>query len=651
MFSDFNMVICNPEELQMASQFKADNYAFKFGDQWCYVPSSEPMLSNVKPILEIGEYHNPYAVFPYLGIHGKYEVSSGTGGYDEWVKRADHLGIDTLGICEKHTLGGTLPFQRACEKKGITPIIGWSCDVLTNDRKTFSVKLYVNDEYGWKNVLALNRIAGESHGGLYITIQELVTYAYGLTLVVTPSTESLSNIGTLKGSFGEYYWQYHTNEFALGQKDQDYLESLSIIMSSPDEFTKLVILTDYYTRHKHHAHIHEILRTQGGVKGSETVKDGYMRSVEEEFGRILSMFKQEDGRWQNMIAWSNYNLANIVQKCQYRIDTNSRNLPEYEMNPNERVQFATNMDLFTHLIQEGYMLYAGKHYDAQTINDRVMTEWNVVVKHDFVDYFLILWDICRFCREQGIQYGPGRGSAAGSIIAYMLQITWCDPLEHGLLFERFLNEGRLGNNALPDIDVDFNSERRDEVFNYLKNKYGHDYCARVGTYGQLKLRGALTEMNRYHGVTSIKDMRYITKVIEDENNGKWSGVLVEAERTKKIRKFIQENPMTVADANACFNDFKSTGIHACAFIIFPKYKGTMFEQVPVRYSKDAGYITEWEGGEMEKAGYLKEDLLVTVEMTKLEQMCQLVEQCTGSPIAPRDIPTDSIHVYDRFKLG
>lgn len=656
----------NKQIIQYIFQGKIDNIIYKFGGQFYYTPISH--IANVKliPFKYVGSYddsHVPDFGRSYLGVHGRYEMMNGTRDYNDWCKKAKFLKYDSLGICEKHTLAGTLPFQLQCNKNNIKSIIGYSVDVLIK-HKPIEVKLYTINDAGWRNLLHINKLINvDDNDDQQISLKQLKQYSQGLVCCVLPSFQvNYQLLTALDKAFDKTYYQITTNQYYSDKQDKNLLNNIKKYLDNR-WYTQVppVLISDAYCLDKHDTHIKTTLNKQGQVKFNFQTSNHYFKSIDEMFNELELLFDQTDERLEDIFIEGLRSLDHINDICKFQIQISQLFLPSYQFDDpklNENKQ-----DTFLNLIAEGLedkyseQLYGphGQQFQLE-LEERVLKEFEIIKKGGFVDYFLILWDIVNWCKSKKIQVGPGRGSAAGSVISYALGIVKIDPLQFDLIFERFLNESRI-KSELPDIDLDFASDRRDEVVEYMKQKYGHDYVCRVGTYGTMQMRGVIKELARAYGIKGEKyNMNFVTKLISQDNE-KWEPLFQDALSQPLLKRFIRDNSEIINDSKLALNAIKSASMHACATIIVPKIKNeqgkdlNIYQQIPLRKDQDGSLISEWEGEILAAAGYLKEDILSTRQMAKIGKMIELIEQNHAKQIDPEKISLNDNNVFDLFKKG
>jgi DNA polymerase-3 subunit alpha len=248
------------------------------------------------------------------------------------------------------------------------------------------------------------------------------------------------------------------------------------------------------------------------------------------------------------------------------------------MTAEQKQKYKNNEDLFFDLVDQGLNeKVVGKVKNENIYFDRVDEEMDVIRRGGFVSYFLMLRDIIDWCKSQGIWVGMGRGSAAGSLISYLLDIVKIDPIHYKLLFSRFLNAGRIGK-SLPDVDLDFEGGKRDDVKRYIESKYGKDYVTAIGTYGTFKIKSALKDLSREAGVDYSKT-NFVASLI-DEKEAKWRSLKLDftflfkiAAEKPELKQFIQKNFKVIERMPLCLDQVKNSSIHASGVVVVPKSQG------------------------------------------------------------------------------
>lgn len=634
----------------LVKDFKSIDYIiYKLGPWYMYTGIDSLANVELEELKYLGKSSNPIYFDTFLGIHGRYERMSGISEYSEWITKAKFLGYTTLGVCERGTLGGVLQFQNTCNKKGIKPILGYTLPIETTLGYRTDIKLYVKNEEGWKNLLLINKYL-QTVGGEFITI-ETISHSFGGLVCILEPGEALTEqfIDFNLDRFEECFLQIGGKEYSSNIVDKSYLQSLQKYINNPNWHLRIppILIHDAYCLDREHTHLKDLLLRQSDLGFRESTRNHYFKSSQEIILDFINLFSNK--RYQDFVSRGVENLSHVRKVCDYTIKNEGMQLPAYEMSREEALKYTDNENLFIRVLMDNFNKKIVK--DKKVAWDRVIKELDVI-KQGFIDYFLILWDICKWCREEDIQYGPGRGSAAGSIVSYLLGITKINPLDFDLLFERFLNESRILTEA-PDIDIDFASDRRDDVIEYMKEKYGSNYVCRVGTYNTLQLKGVIKELERFYGNKTDVSADKLTKIIEGSNST-WKTLIYESVTNRRLLKFVENNMEIIRDSKYVINSIKSMSVHACATIITPKAKEgeelDLFKQIPVRMDGDI-LVSEWEGGLLADIGYLKEDILSTRQMAKFGHIIRLINENTSKKIDIDNIPLDDEKVYEYFRIG
>ena len=441
--------------------------------------------------------------FVHLHVHTEFSLLDGANKIKELPKRAKELGMDSLAITDHGVMFGVIDFYKECKKVGIKPIIG--CEVYVAPRTRFDKEANIDNHYYHLILLAKNEVGyknlsylvsmGFTEGFYYkprIDYEILEKYHEGLIclsacLAGNVNREILkNNINKAeevalwhKNLFGEdYYLEIQPN----GLPEQ-VLVNQKLIEISKKLNIPLVATNDAHYLKKEDAYNHEVLLCiQTGKKMTDEDRmsmgtdEFYLKSPEE----MIEYFKNVPEAIENTVK--------IAEKCNVDFEFGNTKLPNYEV-PEE---FATHTDYFKKLARDGLKRRYGEN-SSNEIQDRFDYELSVIEKMGYVDYFLIVWDFINYAKTNGISVGPGRGSGAGSIVAYALGITDIDPIKYNLLFERFLNPERI---SMPDFDIDFDYERRQEVIDYVGRKYGRDHVSQIITFGTMSARMVIRDVAR-----------------------------------------------------------------------------------------------------------------------------------------------------------
>lgn len=675
---DFAFILSD-EEFDLLDEKKVDYILFEFGKKFYYSSPKQsknryneiiykPEFNDFKYLGTTKETTEDTFPFVHLGVHSEYEMLNGSGACELWAKKAAFMKVKALGICDKNTMAGVLSFQTACEKKGVKSIIGETVTVAIDyseekqNQETFELKLYVLNYEGWKNLLLINKAINVDYDG-FIPDTLLYTLGKGLCCVVPKESEFnyikndkakvLKLIAKYKKTFDQVYYQIDTVEYTSQQLFRKHLENIDTYIMKYKRFIKPILINDSYYLDAEEGGLKSLLNKVSGKAAPESNNQffkSFMDTLEsyKEWGEVSEL-------WDVILSGRHY-AEKLTDKIDFRINTGERKLPHFEVKNVE--------GLFFQELERGINERLGdlppkkmKEYLKQ-----IETECAVIVPNGLCDYFMILWDIIKWCRDNDINTGPGRGSVCGSLIAYCLHITDVDPLKYGLMFERFLNETRVSGeraksaDSMPDIDVDFPTEFRDAVKEYIKEKYGYAYTCSIGTYTRMKLKTCIKDFGKVKGL-SFDLTNKLTKDIDDQIEYTWGDLIEYASKSKLLFKFVQENPELVHMTKYALLQPKAESVHPSAVIIVPKHAvdGTdremdLWEWMPVK-KIDGVLVSEWEGKYIDKSGFLKEDILGLSQLDKFKSILKLIEKNCRKKIDVNKIPLDDEATFRYFKRG
>lgn len=449
LFDENFELLLTEEERQLAEN--TDYLVFEFGDKFYYTDKLD--RPELKEFRYLGKPKTimPQIDLPFLGIHGGYDLCNGSRLYEDWCKKAKWLGISVLGIAEDNTLAGIVAFQNACDKYSIKSIIGETVVVQNVQGDRYRVKLYCKDrENGWKSLLQINSIINIDNKGQYIDEDNLLKLNSGLFCVLSPETplEKVYNLYSLVFTTNLRYSLDFT-EWDSQTKDAEILDNIQEYLTKYLDLIPAILISDGFYLEKDDSKIRRTLHLIGKHNFKNQSSNQYFKAIDDYFLEALEVFS-DDTKCEDLITNI---ILNTIEFCnlieQIKIITGKFYLPKYEMTLLERQRLIAensevdNESLLYSYIWEGF-------YDKVDPNqkdiylDRIEKEMDVIKRGGFVDYFLILADIFKWCELNDIWTGAGRGSAAGCLISYLCGIVLIDPIKYNLLFERFLNEGRIG---------------------------------------------------------------------------------------------------------------------------------------------------------------------------------------------------------------
>lgn len=503
-------------EIYSITKEQIDNICYFFGGKWYKQEINHQSFIDDETMMElelkfeerlkyVGQYEDDFS-FCHLGVHSGYELLNGSGEAKHWAEKARFLGHLGLGICDKNTLGGVLAHQIACKKNGIKSIIGETIDVLyvVNDTQYVAeARFYVKNQAGWKNLLNINKLKNVDYLHEPVPQEKINKYSKGLVFVFTHNSllrklEDYSEIQIVIDQHEEIYESVYVQIDSVEYKNDDIDISLLNYykrLKKWDIKLKWILINDSYYIDKDNKKVKYNLNRISGTQDQGRSDDQYYKTANESLEKLLQLFKDEDEGLEILTQAFNSTLE-VMDDCDFMIDTGEHKLPKfkavtmYECQHVKSVykkkckEFCKRYDLediednetlFWNLLEEGMAKKVPEGLE-QEYAKRIETEARVIVNAGFVDYFLILWDACRYSRENNIMVGVGRGSVGGSLLAYFLDIINIDPIKHDLLFERFLNEARVTPEVFYDVTLENGKKARipKKAFENLNIKEGSD---------------------------------------------------------------------------------------------------------------------------------------------------------------------------------
>ena len=569
--------------------------------------------------------------FVHLHIHSEFSLLDGANRIKDLPKRAKELGMDAIAITDHGVMYGAIDFYKACKSEGVKPIIG--CEVYVAPRSRFDKEPNIDNKYyhlillaknnqGYKNLSKLVSL-GFLDGYYYkprIDLEILEKYHEGL-ICLSGCLAGSVNQALLNGNeeeteriakwhkdiFGEdYYIEIQNNGIREQVLANQRLVKLARKLDIP-----LAATNDAHYLKKEDAYNHEVLLCiQTGKRMSDVDRmrfetdELYVKSPEE----MIEYFKAFPDAIENTVK--------IADKCNVEFEFGHTILPNYDV-PEE---FPTHFDYFKKLCDDGIKKRYGEN-PSQEILDRAEYEIGIIKKMGYVDYFLIVWDFIHYAKTHNIPVGPGRGSGAGSIIAYAIEITDIDPMKYGLLFERFLNPERI---SMPDFDVDFCYEHRQDVIDYVSRKYGHDHVSQIITFGTMSARMVIRDVSRVLDVP-YSEADALAKMIPNELHITIKKALEQNKELDDLYK-KDENVKKVLDIAMGLEGMpRQASTHACGIVIT---KDPVDTYVPL-YVRDNQISTQYIMTTLEELGLLKMDFLGLRTLTVIQDTIDLVKKNRG----------------------
>ncbi len=613
--------------------------------------------------------------FTHLHVHTEYSLLDGSNKIKEYVHRVKELGMNSAAITDHGVMYGVIDFYRAARAEGIKPILGCEVYVAPNSRfdkeltggedRYYHLVLLAENNTGYANLMKIVS-RGFTEGYYYkprVDMEILNQYHEGiiaLSACLAGEVQRYISKGLLdearkvarkyENCFGKgnYFLELQDH----GMPEQRIVNTELLKMSRELEIP-LVATNDVHYTYAEDADAHDILLClQTGKKLDDADRMRY------EGGQYYVKSEEEMRKLFPYALEALENTQRIADRCDVEIEFGVTKLPKYEV-PEGYDSWSYLNKLCNDGLQERYgsNLPEGQSVDdlpagetGQTLRERLDYELSVIRTMGFVDYFLIVWDFINYAKSNDIPVGPGRGSAAGSIVAYCLKITNIDPIRYSLLFERFLNPERV---SMPDIDIDFCFERRQEVIEYVGRKYGADKVVQIVTFGTLKAKGVIRDVGR------VMDLPYsfvdsIAKMIPEpkQGSGEMNISLDRAmELNPELRKLYQEDEKVqylITMSKRLEGLPRNTGMHAAGVVICQK---SAEEFVPLSRSSDGSITTQFTMTTLEELGLLKMDFLGLRTLTVIHDAVRFVEQSTGVRLDMDHIDYDDKQVLSSIGAG
>lgn len=599
--------------------------------------------------------------FTHLHVHTEYSLLDGSNKIKEYVKRVKELGMDSAAITDHGVMYGVIDFYRAAREAGIKPILGCEVYVAPNSRfdkeltggedRYYHLVLLAENNTGYANLMKIVS-RGFTEGYYYkprVDMEVLQTYHEGIIALSACLAGEVQRY-IVKGLHEEakkaalkYETCFGKGNFFLEMQDhgipEQKLVNTELLKLSKETGIELVVTNDVHYTYKEDVDSHDILLCL--QTGKKLADEDRMRYV----GGQYYVKSEEEMKALFPYAWEAVeNTQRIADRCHVEIEFGVTKLPKFEV--------PEGYDSWTYLnklCSDGLAeRYGDEHAPAgstgQTLRERLDYELNVIRTMGYVDYFLIVWDFINYAKEHGIPVGPGRGSAAGSIVAYCLKITNIDPIRYQLLFERFLNPERV---SMPDIDVDFCFERRQEVIDYVGRKYGADKVVQIVTFGTMAARGVIRDVGR------VMDMPYafvdsIAKMIPNELNITIDKALDMNPEFKSLYSSDDRVHHLIDMCKRLEGLPRNTSMHAAGVVICQK---SADEFVPLSRGSDGSIVTQFTMTTLEELGLLKMDFLGLRTLTVIQNAVNMIEKDTGVHIDVDHIDYDDKKVLESLGTG
>ncbi|EOS21937.1 DNA polymerase III, alpha subunit [Lachnospiraceae bacterium 3-1] len=605
--------------------------------------------------------------FVHLHVHTEYSLLDGSNKINEYVTRVKELGMNAAAITDHGAMYGVIDFYRAAKKEGIKPILG--CEVyvapgsrfdrekVEGEERYFHLVLLAENNQGYANLMKIVS-RGFTEGYYYrprIDREVLEKYHEGLIVLsacLAGEVQKLLSRGAYEEAKEAALWHDKTfghGNYFLELQDHGLLEQQNVnqqlLRLSQDTGIPLTATNDVHYTYATDVDSHDILLCiQTGKKLTDENRMRY------EGGQFYVKSEEEMNKLFPYALEALENTQKIADRCEVEIEFGVTKLPKFDV-PKDY----TSWEYLKKLCYEGLeRRYPSKHgrisipgkenVSLEEIKNQLQYELDIIRQMGYVDYFLIVWDFIRFARESGIAVGPGRGSAAGSLVSYSLEITNIDPIRYSLIFERFLNPERV---TMPDIDIDFCVDRRQEVIDYVSDKYGKDRVVQIVTFGTMAARGVIRDVGR------VMDMSYafvdsIAKQIPTE-----LGITIDkALKMNRELRSMYENDESVTrliDMSRRLEGLpRHTSMHAAGVVISSK---EIDDFVPLSRGSDGAITTQFTMTTLEELGLLKMDFLGLRNLTVLQNAVHLVNEGQKVHLDIDKIDFDDKAVLDSIGTG
>ena len=592
--------------------------------------------------------------FTHLHVHTEYSLLDGSNKIQEYVNRVRELGMDSAAITDHGVMYGVIDFYRAARAAGINPILG--CEVYvapgsrfdreigSGDDRYYHLVLLAENNQGYANLMKI--VSKSFVEGFYykprVDLQLLEKYHEGLIALSACLAGEVARFLTrgmyedAKAAALRYQDIFGKGNFFLELQDHGIPEQQNVnqqlLKMHRETGIELVATNDVHYTLAEDAQPHDVLLClQTGKKLSDENRMRY------DGGQYYVKSPEEMERLFPYATEALENTHKIAERCHVEIEFGVTKLPKFDV-PEGYTSWEYLNELCFKGLEERYQPV------TEELKERLNYELSTIKNMGYVDYFLIVWDFIRYARDHDIMVGPGRGSAAGSLVAYTLGITQLDPIRYDLLFERLLNPERV---SMPDIDVDFCFERRQEVIDYVRRKYGDDCVVQIVTFGTLAARGVIRDVGR------VMDLPYaqvdtIAKMIPQELNITIDKALKMNPELKKTYEDQPEIHDLIDTARRLEGLPRHTSMHAAGVVISQK---DVSEYVPLSRAQDGSIVTQFTMTTLEELGLLKMDFLGLRTLTVIQNAVHLIEQDTGVHLDMQQIDYNDKKVLDSLGTG
>src|SRR5450432_1906139 len=598
--------------------------------------------------------------FVHLHLHTDYSMLDGACDVEKLCERVSQIGMPAVAMTDHGNIFGAVHFVNAAHKYGVKPIVGCELYVCKKDDHraapegdTYNHLLVLaQNEEGYRNLVKITSEAS-LHGFYYkprVSKKFLAEHSAGLIglsgclkgevaerLVEGKYDAARAAAGTYTDIFGKENFYLEIQDQGL---EQEHKIHPGLFQLEKDIGLQLVATNDSHYLCEDDAHAQDVMlciQTGKSIRDTARMKFEGNQFFVKNFDEMQLVFKDSPDVLTRTLG--------IAERCSLKIEKIASPFPEFEVPPGYTID-----SYFVHVAREGFVRRMEKlrplHETGKlkhTIADyeqRLERELAIIQQMKFPGYFLIVWDFIRYAREHDIPVGPGRGSAAGSLVTYCMEITDVDPLQYALLFERFLNPERV---SMPDIDVDFCMNRRGEVIDYVTRKYGRDQVAQIITFNTMAAKAAIKDVGRALDLP-YGDVDRIAKMVPAT-----IGVTIEAalKDSPQLQTAYDTEPAVlelIDTAKRLEGLVRGAGVHAAGVVIAPR---TLTDLVPLSRSKNEEIVTAYDMKAIEKLGLLKMDFLGLTTLTVIDDCLKLIQKNQQVAVDMATIPLDDQTTYER----
>lgn len=566
-----------------------------------------------------------------LYVQSTYSMNGSIIDIDKFVSQAKKMGYNTLALVDQTHMYGALKFYKKCLEVGIKPVIGLQTSVKSDIFGLYDVLLIAKNIVGYKNLIQLSSIAAFKEN---ISLSDLKKYQSNLAIILKTDEGLIKdhlvedNINLVKQIIKEV--SNEVSLFYIGLDLNDYQFELQVAPKLKTLGNLIIVnKVKYYNKEDNKTSnilskiLHENFSDIGIFQNDEVYY--HLKTLKE----MDNMYLQYTQAIKNSM--------DFINSCDLIIDLTKRHLPKYPISDAyERLISLANKGLKRRLMQKGIYEASYKEYKK-----RLDYEINIIHKMGYEDYFLIVWDFVLYAKKHDILVGPGRGSAAGSLVAYVLGIVDVDPIEHDLYFERFLNPERI---TMPDIDMDFPDNKREEVIQYVMDKYGKEKAVSIITFGTFQGKSAIRDVGRVLGIDTVV-LDELSKTLSKTDNS------IKIFKEKYVKEYtyytnIPEIKELIEIAEKLTGLVKHISTHAAGIIISGE---DIREYSPIQPGLMDAYQTQFEASDLESIGLLKFDFLGLRNLATIKETLDLIEKSEGKKVNIYKVPLDNPKTFDLLK--